>query len=69
MIEYGIVTSTALLMLDPNPHVRREAAGLIGSLFFLDIGRKSFNSIPENYKILHCLIFDLEIEVKYNNKK
>ncbi len=69
MIDYGIVTSAALLMLDPDSRVRREAAGLIGSLFFLDIGRKSFNSIPENYKILHCLIFDLEIEVKYNSKE
>jgi hypothetical protein len=64
MVEYGIVTSASLLMLDPNPRVRREAASLVGSLFFIDVGRKSFNSIPENYKILHSLIFDLNINVK-----
>ena len=64
MIDCGIVTSAALLMLDNDSRVRREAAGLLGSLFFLDKGRKCFNSIPDNYKILHSLIFDLDIEVK-----
>lgn len=52
-------------MLDPDPRVRREAANLVGSLFFIDVARKAFNAIPENYKILQSLVFDLNVEVKY----
>lgn len=64
MIDYGIVNSSSILMLDQDPRVRREAASLVGSLMFLDVGRKSFHTIPENYKILHSLIFDVDIEVR-----
>lgn len=64
MIDYGIVNSASVLMLENDPRVRREAASLVGSLVFLEVGRKSFNTIPENYKILHSLIFDIDTEVK-----
>jgi hypothetical protein len=58
MIENLIVLSASNLMSDENWEVRNEAAMLVGSLLFLDVGRQQFNSRPGNYKIMQTLIFD-----------
>ena len=64
MIRNNIVLSATKLMEDSNPDVRFEAAFLVGSLLFLDVGRKQFDSNKNNYDIIQKLIFDKEIKVR-----
>ena len=45
-------------MQDENPDVRFEASFLVGSLLFLDVGRKQFDSEKKNYEIMQKLICD-----------
>ena len=58
MITNNIVISATHLMQDENPEVRFEAAFLVGSLLFLDVGRKQFDSEKKNYEIMQKLICD-----------
>jgi len=58
MINNGIVKSATNLMEDKNADVRFEASFLVGSLLFLDVGRKKFDSEKINYEIMQKLIFD-----------
>ena len=58
MITNKIVISATNLMKDSNPDVRFEAAFLVGSLLFLDVGRKQFDSEKNNYEIMQKLIYD-----------
>lgn len=64
MIQNNIVLSTINLMADNNEEVRAEAAMLCGSLLFIDVGRKEFNSNMGNYKILQAVIFDKFLRVR-----
>jgi hypothetical protein len=64
MLNNDILTNACNLMADSNSDVRFEAAILVGSLLFLDVGRKQFNSSWGNYEILHNLIFDRELKVR-----
>jgi hypothetical protein len=64
MVTYDILTNTCNLMADNNADVRFEAAILVGSLLFLDVGRKQFDSSWGNYQILHNLIFDSSLKVR-----
>lgn len=64
MINYNIITSTINLLADDNYEVRYEAGILIGSLLYLDIGRKQFDSIMTNYVILQNIIFDKVLSVR-----
>ena len=58
MINNKIVLSATNLMKDENHEVRFEAAYLVGSLLFLDVGRLQFDSDKENYNIIQNLIND-----------
>ena len=58
MITNNIVISATNLMKDENQEVRFEAAFLVGSLLFLDVGRKQFDSEKVNYEIMQKLICD-----------
>ena len=58
MITNRIVISATNLMKDENADVRFEASFLVGSLLFLDVGRKQFDSEKVNYEIIQKLIFD-----------
>ena len=58
MISNRIVISATNLMKDENADVRFEASFLVGSLLFLDVGRKQFDSEKVNYEIIQKLIFD-----------
>jgi hypothetical protein len=58
MIRNNIVISATNLMTDENKDVRCEAAKLVGSLFFIDIGRSQFDLKEENYTILQNLMLD-----------
>lgn len=64
MIDHNVVLSACNLMSDQSPSVRCEACLLVGSLLFLDSGRKQFNSRIGNYKILQSLIFDVDLKVR-----
>ena len=64
MITNKIVISATNLMKDSNPEVRFEAAFLVGSLLFLDVGRKQFDSEKNNYEIMQKLIYDSETKVR-----
>jgi hypothetical protein len=64
MIQNNIVQSSVNLMADNNEEVRSEAAALCGSLLFLDVGRKEFNSSIGNYKILQAVLFDKFLSVR-----
>jgi hypothetical protein len=64
MIEHNILTNACNLMADRNSDVRFEAAILVGSLLFLDVGRNQFDQSWGNYEILHNLIFDREVKVR-----
>lgn len=62
MIEHFIVLYASQLTVDDNPDTRREAAMLLGSLFFLESGRKQYSSRKENYTILQATLFDNNIK-------
>ena len=64
MINNGIVKSATNLMEDKNADVRFEASFLVGSLLFLDVGRKKFDSEKINYEIMQKLIFDEVTKVR-----
>lgn len=64
MIEHFIVLYASQHTVDENPETRREAALLLGSLFFLDSGRKQYDSKKENYVILQAILFDKNIKAK-----
>jgi hypothetical protein len=64
MIENRIVLSACNLLVDDDYLIRSEAAKLIGSLLFLDIGREQFKLRQTNYKLLQHLIFDEKVEVR-----
>ena len=64
MINNGIVKSATNLMEDKNADVRFEASFLVGSLIFLDVGRKKFDSEKINYEIMQKLIFDEVTKVR-----
>jgi hypothetical protein len=64
MINNNVVLFSSNLMADDNFHVRCEAALLVGSLLFLDMGRKQFDSREGNYKIMQSLIFDDNLTVR-----
>ena len=64
MITNKIVISATNLMKDSNPEVRFEAAFLVGSLLFLDVGRKQFDSEKNNYEIMQKLICDEVTKVR-----
>lgn len=64
MIRNNIVLSATNLMADENDEVRCEAAKLVGSLIFLDIGRSQFDLREGNYTILQNLIFDNLVNVR-----
>jgi hypothetical protein len=64
MIEYDILTNACNLMADVDSDVRFEAAILVGSLLFLDVGRNQFDLSWGNYEILHNLVFDRELKVR-----
>ena len=64
MVENHIVITATALMTDDNKDVRFEAVLLVGSLFFIDVGRLQFDSLENNYKIIQSLIFDKEIKVR-----
>ena len=64
MINNKIVLSATNLMQDSNPEVRFEAAFLVGSLLFLDVGRKQFDSDKKNYEIIQKLIYDEVTKVR-----
>jgi hypothetical protein len=64
MIRNNIVLSATNLMADENEEVRCEASKLVGSLFFLDIGRSQFDMKEGNYTILQNLIFDKLVKVR-----
>lgn len=64
MINNKIVISATNLMKDENSNVRFEAAFLVGSLLFLDVGRLQFDSEKENYNIIQKLITDPETKVR-----
>lgn len=65
MIEYGIIYSASNLMASNDWEVRREAAMLIGSLLFIDVGRKAFNQRDGNFTIMQNIILDENSEVRY----
>lgn len=64
MIEHFIVTYSSQLTLDKFPQTRKEAALLLGSLFFLDSGRRQYQAKEENYKLLKKSLFDKDINAK-----
>ena len=64
MINNEIVKSATNLMKDENADVRFEASFLVGSLLFLDVGRKKFDSDKINYEIMQKLIFDEVTKVR-----
>lgn len=64
MIEHFIVSSASTLTVDHNWEVRREACMLLGSLLFLDTGRRQFAANESNYKFLQNIIFDNNIYVR-----
>jgi hypothetical protein len=64
MISYNIVTSAINLLADNDHEVRYEAGILIGSLLYLDIGRKQFNLRQSNYSILQNIVFDKYLTVR-----
>jgi len=64
MITNKIVISATNLMKDSNADVRFEASFLVGSLLFLDVGRKQFDSEKVNYEIMQKLIFDEVTKVR-----
>lgn len=64
MISYNIVTSAINLLADSDHEVRYEAGILIGSLLYLDLGRKQFDSRKSNYMILQNIIFDKHLSVR-----
>ena len=64
MITNKITLHATNLMVDENPEVRFEAAYLVGSLLFLDVGRLQFDSFDGNYTIMQTLIFDKETKVR-----
>ena len=64
MIEHFIVKYATQLTVDECPETRREASQLLGSLFFLDSGRKQFSSEPKNFKILKAILFDNNIKAR-----
>jgi hypothetical protein len=64
MISYNIVTSAINLLADNDHEVRYEAGILIGSLLYLDLGRKQFDSRRSNYMILQNIIFDRHLPVR-----
>lgn len=64
MITNKIVLHATCLMVDKNPEVRFEAAYLVGSLLFLDVGRLQFDSLEGNYSIMQNLIFDPVTKVR-----
>ena len=64
MITNQIVISATNLMKDENPDVRYEASFLVGSLLFLDVGRKQFDSEKINYEIMQKLIIDEVTKVR-----
>jgi hypothetical protein len=64
MIDHNVVLSACNLMSDESPLVRCEACLLVGSLLFLDSGRKQFDMREGNYKIMQSLIFDIDLKVR-----
>ena len=62
MINHYCVLYASQLSVDDDPETRREANLLLGSLFFLESGRKQYSSRPENYKILYATLFDVNIK-------
>lgn len=64
MIEHSVVLSACNLMADPSWEVRVESALLVGSLLFLDVGQKQFDSREDNYIIMQKLIFDDVLEAR-----
>jgi hypothetical protein len=64
MISYNIITSAINLLADNDHEVRYEAGILIGSLLYLDIGRKQFDSRKSNYVVLQNIIFDHNLTVR-----
>ena len=64
MITHKITLHATCLMVDDNPEVRFEAAYLVGSLMFLDVGRLQFDSLEGNYTIMQKLIFDPVTKVR-----
>jgi len=64
MIDYGIIFSAANLMASKDWEVRREASMLVGSLLFIDVGRKAFNTLEGNFTILQNIILDENPEVR-----
>ena len=64
MVTNRIVISATNLMKDENADVRYEASFLVGSLLFLDVGRKQFDSEKINYEIMQKLIFDEVTKVR-----
>jgi len=64
MIENDIIFSACNLMASSDWEVRREAAMLVGSLLFIDVGRKAFNQREGNFTILQNIILDDNTEVR-----
>jgi len=64
MIRHNIVLSATNLIADDNEEVRCQAAKLVGSLFFLDIGRSQFDMREGNYTIIQNLILDKVVKVR-----
>ena len=64
MIENYIVLYASCLTVDELPETRKEAAYLLGSLLFIEEGRKQYKSKEENFTFLHQTIFDNNIKVR-----
>lgn len=62
MIDHFIVLYASQLTLDKDPKNRKEASQLLGSLLFLDSGRKQYYSKKENWVILQNILFDNDLE-------
>lgn len=58
MVDNKVVYSATNLFVDDNFEVRSEAAKLVGSLLFLEVGRAQFCSREGNYILLQSIIFD-----------
>lgn len=64
MIDNNIVSYSACLMVDEYSETRKEACYLLGSLMFLEKGRREFNNKQENFTFLNTILFDTISQVR-----
>lgn len=64
MITHHIISYSSCLTVDDYWETRKEACLLLGSLLFLEDGRRQYKKKQDNYLILHQVLFDNNVKVR-----